>query len=206
MHSYSTNSPIPPKHIAYLMLAAVIVSGVVGTVVQYANTQFGWTLGGISAMALFSGLYFLFDRVIWKYRWVQRILLVPDLNGTWHCQGKTLYKGGAPKEYLWTATINIRQSWSRITIVQGTAQSGSQSIAASIYQEPGNGYRLIYHYDNKPKLGERELGRHCGLCNLLFTEAGDSAVGEYFTDKDRMTSGTMTLTRGGLTDEATRTA
>lgn len=203
MHPYSTNSPAPPKHIAYMMLAAVALSSAIGLVVQYANTTRGWALGSVSAMGVFTVLYLLFDRVVWKWRWARRILLVPDLNGTWRCDGKTLFKNGAPNEAEWSGTVTIRQSWSRIRIVLTTGKSASHSIAASIFQEAGSGFRLIYHYDNKPGLGELELARHCGLCNLLFDETVVSATGEYFTDKDRMTAGTMNLTRTGANHAAT---
>lgn len=197
MHPYATNSPAPPKHIAYMMLASVALSAGVGIVVKHANASLGWTLGSASAMTVFSVLYFAFDRAVWRWRWARRILLVPDLTGTWQCEGRTLFKDGAANEIPWTGTVTIRQSWSRIRIVLKTGQSTSESIAASVFQEPGTGYRLIYHYDNKPGLGEKELGRHCGLCNLLFDENAEAATGEYFTDKDRMTAGTMKLTREG---------
>lgn len=203
MHPYSTNSPATPKLIAYIMLAAVVLSGVVGILVNYANTRFGWPIGSLSAMTLFTALYFLFDRVAWRWKWARSILLVPDLNGTWDCQGKTLFKSGQPQEFVWTAKVTIKQSWSRITVCLKTAQSASHSIAASLYREPGSGYRLIYHYDNRPAMTEMHLSRHCGLCNLLFSELVDRATGEYFTDKDRMTAGTMQLSREGAIHEQT---
>jgi len=204
MHPYSTNSPAPPKHIAYMMLAAIALSALAGSIVKYANTRWGWALGGISAMTLFTALYFAFEHAAWKWPIARHFLLVPDLNGVWRCEGKTLFKNGAPQEYTWSARITIRQSWSKITVITKTAQSSSQSIAASVFREPGNGFRLIYHYDNKPDLGERDLARHCGLCNLLFREDIGGADGEYFTDKDRMTAGTMRLTREGATNEQAR--
>jgi hypothetical protein len=189
-----------------MMLVAIALSSAAGVVVKHANSNLGWTLGGISAMSVFTLVYLLFDRVVWKWRWARKILLVPDLNGSWRCDGKTLFRHGTPLEAEWSGTVTIRQSWSRIRIVLTTGQSASQSIAASIFQEAGSGFRLIYHYDNKPGLGERELARHCGLCNLLFDENVESATGEYFTDKDRMTAGTMKLTRGGSDNAATRSA
>ncbi|MBK9187364.1 MAG: hypothetical protein IPM33_00245 [Phycisphaerales bacterium] len=189
-----------------MMLAAVALSSGVGLLVKHANLTYGWTLGGVSAMSVFSFLYLLFDRVLWRWRWARRFLLVPDLTGTWRCDGKTLFKDGVVHDADWSGTMTIRQSWSRIRIVLTTGKSSSQSIAASVFQEAGSGFRLIYHYDNKPGLGERELARHCGLCNLLFNENLDSASGEYFTDKDRMTAGTMKLTRGGSDNAATGSA
>jgi len=196
MHPYATNSPAPPKHIAYMMLASVALSAGAGVLINHANASLGWTLGSVSAMTVFSILYFVFDRAVWRWRWARRILLVPDLTCTWQCEGRTVFKDGVSHEIPWTGTLTIRQSWSRIRIILKTSQSSSESIAASVYQEPGSGFRVIYHYDNKPALGDQGLGRHCGLCNLLFDENVETASGEYFTDKDRMTAGTMKLTKG----------
>jgi hypothetical protein len=109
----------------------------------------------------------------------------------------TIRKNGQEVNYPWSGTLTVRQSWSRVTILLKTVQSTSASVAASIYQEPGNGYRLIYYYDNQPGVAEKEISRHSGLCRLVFNENVDSASGDYFSDKDRMTVGTMRLHREG---------
>jgi hypothetical protein len=127
------------------------------------------------------------------------MLLVPNLNGTWACEGKTVSRAGTPVDDPWTGTVTIRQSWTKIVVTLTTGQSTSRSIAASLYDEPSSGYRLIYHYDNRPGVAERDLGRHTGLCSLLFDEHSHSASGDYFSDKDRMTVGTIQLQRKGKT-------
>lgn len=197
MHPYSTNSPIPPKHIAMLMLAAVMISAAIGAAAQAVNARWGWALGGVSSMTLFGVLHFFFDRVAWKWRWLRRILLVPDLNGEWACEGRTAWKNGKPESFEWNAGVTVRQSWSKITIVLRTTQSASESIAASLYCVPGQGYRLIYHYENKPRVDQPDIARHSGLCDLLIAENAESAEGEYFTGKDRVTAGAMRLKRKG---------
>lgn len=195
MHPYSTNSPAPPKHIAYMMLAAVAVSAGIGILVRHINAGLGWALGGVSAISVFSLIYLGFDRIAWRWPWARRVLLVPDLNGSWRCEGKTLFTGGSSVEHVWEGTLTIWQSWSRVSVVLKTAQSASRSVAASVYHEPGSGYRLIYHYDNRPAMAENGLQRHCGLCNLLFEDGCDAARGEYFTDQDRMSAGELRIRR-----------
>jgi hypothetical protein len=197
MHPYSTNTPIHPRLLAALAILCVTLSGVVAYLISLLNKFAGLGLGGVSAMTLFGGFYWLFDKHLWKHQRLARHLLVPNLNGSWSVAGKRITLDGSPEPLEWTATIRIEQSWSRIVVVQSRGQSGSASIAASLYHSPGMGYRLIYHYDNTPK-GDEDLGRHFGLCDLCFDEDLQRAEGTYFTDRDRQTTGTMILARQGV--------
>lgn len=196
MHPYSTNSPGNPKLIAVLAIVASAVSAGIGALTNQIHDSWGWTIGGVSTLSCFGVLYLVFDRFLWRWRAVRTVLLVPDLNGAWECRGKTILKGGDSQDLAWSATLTIRQSWSRMVVVMTTEQSTSRSIAASLYQEPGSGYRLIYHYENRPRADEAALQRHSGQCDLVFTDDTASASGEYFTGQGRLTVGTMHLTRG----------
>ena len=197
MHPYSTDSPANPKLLAYLAFAAVALSAAAGALLASLNSTLGWHLSGVSSMACFGLLYLLLDRWLWRRAWIRRVLLVPDLNGTWKCAGATVSQAGQATNRAWTGTLRIRQAWSRISVVLSTEQSRSHSIAASIYRDPAGGYRLIYHYENEPSPAEHDLARHSGLCRIVFDEKVTEAAGTYFTDRDRMTVGTMKFTRGG---------
>lgn len=195
MHPYSTNSPANPKLYGYLMLAAVAASTLVGYLLTKLNDFTGWSFGGASAMACFIALHFVFNTFLWKKAWIRRWLLVPDLNGEWECQGMTTTRDGNAVNASWNGIVTITQSWSQMTVQLKTFQSDSHSIASSLYREEGNGFRLIYHYENKPQPGQAGLNRHSGLCDLLFMEDSVSASGEYFTGEGRLTVGTMKLKR-----------
>jgi hypothetical protein len=196
MHPYSTNSPGNPKLIGVLAIVASSVSAGVGALANQIHNSWGWTIGGVSTLTCFGILHLVFDRFLWRRKIARKFLLVPDLNGTWECRGKTILKSGTAQDLTWSGTVTIRQSWSRLVVVLKSGQSTSRSIAASLYQEPGTGYRLIYHYDNRPKADEATLLRHSGQCDLVFSDDTESASGEYFTGQGRMTLGTMQLTRG----------
>lgn len=195
MHPYSTDSPAKHTLLFFIAIVAIAVAGVVGWLTDFVNQFTGLTVGGASALTCFAILYALFDKFCWRWRLVRRFLLVPDLNGTWACSARTSMKNAEPVDWPWEATITIRQSWSRIIIRLKTSQSESASIGASLDRRPGQGYRLVYHYDNSPSTSQHELHRHSGLCDLVFSDDGASAEGEYFTGKDRFTAGTMTLKR-----------
>lgn len=195
MHPYSTNCPWTSRLTASIALIAAVVSAAIGFLLDQLNNAVGWSLTGFSALACFRGLFWFFDHYAWRWSLARRVLLVPDLNGVWACNGRTLVRQGETVSFDWTATVTIRQSWSRMVVRIKTAQSESHSIAASLYQEPGRGFRLIYHYENKPSATESGLQRHSGQCDLVFAEDARSATGEYFTGQGRLTVGTMTLTR-----------
>jgi len=196
MHTYASNSPFQLRLMVWLAGLAAAISIGVGWLTSWARASWGFNVGGVSAMTAFAALYFVFDRWMWKLKHLRKWLLIPDLNGTWKCAGRTINPNDGSVTYNWTAEIRICQSWSRISVVLKTPQSSSRSISASVHHFPGEGFRLIYDYDNTPRTDQVPLKRHTGQCDLMFSEDLSTAEGKYFTDADRLTTGTMTLTRG----------
>jgi hypothetical protein len=199
MHAYATNFPWHPRLLLGMALLAIGISSAIGWVCAQVEGWWGIPVGGISSIAVFSILYFAFDRYLWRLQILRRFLLIPDLNGEWEVTARTVGKRGECVDWPWTGTITVAQSWSKICIALKTSQSASTSIAASLYREPPHGYRLIYHYDNKPNADQQEIHRHCGLCDILFDDGASEGSGQYFTDKDRLTAGRMALKKKGPT-------
>jgi hypothetical protein len=159
------------------------------------NKWLGLALAGPSALMVFKGMWWLFDNHVWRWKSARHLLLVPDLNGKWKVTGKTISKNGQPTPIDWAATITIVQSWTKMRVRLTTKSSGSRSVGATLERDAGVGYWLMYPYENDPLPGEQELKRHRGFARLLFDEETRSAQGEYFTDKDRVTHGSMELQR-----------
>ena len=166
-----------------------------GYLSEWMRGYWGASFGGISSMAVFGIMWFVFNHWLWRRPFARRFLLVPDLNGEWECRGKTIKKDAERIDWPWNGNITIKQSWTKIMIRLQASQSGSKSIAASLYHEGDGRYRMIYHYENEPKVSETELRRHSGLTVLLFDSQAESAEGRYFTDGDRLTVGEMHLQR-----------
>jgi hypothetical protein len=162
------------------------------------ETWIGLTMGGLSSMSVFMGLHWLLDSFLWKIKLLRRILLVPDLNGTWTVKGIITH---APNRELigreWHADLEITQSWSAISIFLKTNQSRSRSDSASITHAAGEGFILAFHYGNRPGINEPNLQQHAGTCRLSFDIEGRSGEGIYFNDHNRQTAGSMTLKRKG---------
>lgn len=150
----------------------------------------------LSAAVIYTVLYWLFDRHVWKWAPFCKLLKVPNLAGEWVCDGQTIN----PDKTLgqtWTARVTIVQSWDRIRIRLKTQQSGSNSIAAALLHDEAEGYRLMYNYRNEPNIDQPELKGHRGFADLTFNRELTRADGEYFNGHGRFTFGTMRLTRKG---------
>jgi hypothetical protein len=148
----------------------------------------------LTAGLIYTGLYWLFDKHVWKLPRLSRLLRVPNLSGNWLCRGQTLKPDGSP-EREWTAEVAIVQSWDRIRVRLKSAQSTSNSIAAALIFDEADGYRLLYNYRNEPLIGQPQLAGHRGSAELLFSEDLQTAKGEYFNGHGRYTFGTMQLAR-----------
>jgi len=185
--------------LAFIAIAAApILQSFAERIATYLEISARW--GSAPAVAvpvfgIFVGLYMLFDRYLWKLGWVRKLLLIPDLNGAWECNGHTVLKNGEEVDIHWNGVISVTQSWSKILIHLRTSQSESKSISGSLYHDNGVGFRLLYQYDNRPNADETDLLNHSGSVELLFNESATEASGSYFTDRHRTTVGTMSLTK-----------
>jgi hypothetical protein len=174
--------------IVFLVLSAFDLAQSFGLNVNLPPTA----LSLVGAGAVYGGLYWLFDRFAWRIAALGRLLKVPDLSGRWICEGQPLETDqGKP----WNGRVTIVQSWDKLRIHLETSQSSSDSVAAALQHDAAVGYRLMYHYRNRPRVGEASLAPHHGFAELTFSPDERSAKGDYFNGRGRNTFGTMTLKR-----------
>lgn len=188
MHTYSMRDCCRERYIFYIALAALAVLAIFKQAAGFVGVAVS-----ITAFSVFGGLYFTFDRWVWKLDWIGKLFGVPDLSGTWEVTGHT--DGADRIERDWTATLVIEQTWSHIAISIETDGSRSRSTMASIERDPGHGYRLIYGYQNSRKDVERELQSHTGTCEAVISADLQTAEATYFNDHQRRTVGTMSWRR-----------
>lgn len=150
-----------------------------------------WPLTG---GAVFAVLFAIFEKIIWRKKWLNWFVGVPDLAGVWQVEGQSFDEKEKPT-YQWQAEITISQSYEKLSIHLKTESSSSQSVTAAILPEGDTGFRLIYSYRNAPRPGNAELNRHLGHCELLFNKKLTQAEGDYFNSSGRTTHGTMKLER-----------
>ncbi len=188
MHTYSMRGCSRERYVFYLALAAITFVAIMRQAAGYIGVAIS-----VTAFGVFAGLFFVFDRWIWKLPKVGSLLGTPDLSGVWKIDGKTDGADGVARD--WSGTLIIEQTWSNIAISIETGQSRSRSTMASLERDPGFGYRLIYGYANSRKDVDGELRSHNGTCEAIITEDLQSADAAYFNDHQRRTVGTMKWTR-----------
>jgi len=154
-----------------------------------------WTLplSSVSVFLVFGAVFWVFNEHLWKCKYIRNILLMPDLNGTWECTGSTKIKNGETANYNWTAELTITQSWSKISVRLKTKDSVSHSTAASITRLEGQGFKVLYHYQNSPTAIADNLNKHDGASEIIFDTNCSTGSGHYFTDRHRSTVGKMDL-------------
>ena len=178
---------------------AAAVSALAGLIVALV-VDFGFEvprllLWPVTAGSIYLLLYAVFDRWIWRIPQLSRWLRVPDLSGSWICQGQSLHASDGRTLVTWEGEIEIAQSWDKIQIRLRTRQSVSKSLSAALLYDSTDGYRVLYNYRNEPGIGESGLNAHRGCAELLFHSDLTAATGEYFNGHGRYTYGTLTLTR-----------
>lgn len=148
----------------------------------------------VGAGAVFGALYWIFNRFAWRWPLIKAAVKVPNIAGEWKCKGTTINPDGSVA-YEWRGTVKIYQRWDKIRVRMSTPQSGSNSVAAALVCDDADGYRLLYHYRNDPKIEEVALKSHVGFCDINFATDLKTADGEYFNGRGRNTFGSMHLTR-----------
>jgi SMODS-associating 2TM, beta-strand rich effector domain len=148
----------------------------------------------LSAGAVWAVIYAIFNTTVWRWPFISQLMKVPNLSGEWIVDGQTVDHDQNPT-FKWSGTLTIVQTWEKIRVCLKTAQSSSTSLSASVFYEPGEGYRLTYNYRNDPKADQKELRTHVGFADLVFNTDLNAALGDYFNNKGRVTQGVMRLTK-----------
>ena len=199
MHEYCVIGHPREKIIYWLAFISIVFAPLVSNLIHillndYLSITWKLTLSGV---VIFSILYIIFNKYLWKIKYFSKLFRFPDLNGEWECIGKS-YNPKINKNYDWNGTVKIVQTWDKISITLKTSNSTSQSMSSigGIKHLPGIGYRLAYNYENSPHISTTELAKHEGYCSLDISEELNSANGYYFNNaKDRQTFGEMKLKR-----------
>src|SRR5216684_3884722 len=198
MHAHSTHSV--ERRVVPLLLAllAIALAWTSSKFLSAAHLSIPWWVDAPSSMAFYGALYALFDRHLWRNRFVQKLGLVriPNLTGRWRGYLITSFDGHAKRHDL---MIHIFQSWTQITVYLTTPMSVSRSCAAVIQVDDPEGVSLVYQYQNQPLANAmRTMHMHCGTAMLRISDGG-CLVGDYYAGRDRRTFGRICCKRVTLT-------
>ncbi len=137
------------------------------------------------AVGITTVLMTLFNTIIWKWKWVSKIVDMPVLakkyTGTFVSDWQ-----GENKQY--DCSLDIKQSFLNVSIIFKTGESRSYSVLSSIETQDDR-KRIVYIYQNEPRaeLADRSA-IHKGTAELWIEESGE-LTGNYYTG--RKTRGSM---------------
>ena len=147
-----------------------------------------------SGFLLFGLILKVFDRWTWKWAPIRLFfgLDTPDLTGSWEGTLTSSFDNHAVKH---KALLDIKQSWSRISIKATFEKSKSQSTTAAIVTTGMASPVLIYGFTNRPDADSKlSMHTHSGTAELYFENKG-ALLGGYFTSRDRQNNGGLTFHR-----------
>ena len=137
------------------------------------------------AIGITTALMTLFNTVIWKWKWISKIVDMPVLAKKYIGRFVSDWQG-ENKQY--DGSLDIKQSFLNVSIVFKTGESRSFSVLSSIETE-GDRKKIVYIYQNEPRaeLADRSA-IHKGTAELWIEENGELS-GNYYTS--RKTRGSM---------------
>ncbi len=197
MHKYSTDSSEQKTIPFFIAVVAIAASFLISKIFDYFGFVPPWWLSlPVDTMGLYGAFYWLFDHVIWKWKWIHvlRISHIPNLSGKWHGSVRSVKTDNkpvnAPSEV--SIEITIKQTWTEILIIANTAQSKSHSISGNLVVTDDK--ILSYEYINEPVAGSTEtMHAHRGTAYLIPDIALTNLTGEYYSGRDRQSIGQIVV-------------
>lgn len=196
MHDYAVFGHDRAAIGRWLGFIAIILAGGISQLLAWANNLTGidvFAKATITTGVVYFFLHWLFNKWVWKLPYIE----IPDLNGTWQLQGKTLDENGETK-FDWSGTLGIEQNWKTISIHLKTENSQSDSYTATISKRhgPTGGWLLSYSYRNEPEVEQiHDLSSHKGFCEIEIDNELKVGKASYFNSKGRRTFGIMNLVK-----------
>jgi hypothetical protein len=202
-HEYALLDGVNRSNIGRILaiLASLVSGAIVSLLILLVNyveslglIQFPQVLAvPVTAGLVYLAIYAIFRDYAWKWPKVNGWLQIPDLSGTWACEGVAL-NSRADVDPAWVGTITITQDWDKIRVSLQTGSSKSESISAALQFDEHHGCHLLYTYKNEPKADSPlEMQYHRGAVQLTFSADLSTAEGDYFNGRGRYTFGTMKL-------------
>lgn len=149
----------------------------------------------IGVLGAYGVLYKAFDERLWRWQGFRRLSVVdvPDLNGRWIGGVKSSHDGDGAEV---KAALEIRQSFTKISVAMYFPKSRSSSIVAGFSRELDGPTALHYEYQNTPVADATDtMHIHQGTASLRFIKASRHLDGSYYNwgRDDRGHVGTMTF-------------
>ncbi len=188
IHPYSSNIGRKKVYMLIGILSAVLtplLSDLTNRL-TFLNFAEPWIDISMSFALLFSSIFYVYDRVIWR-RLPIGIIGIPsiaDMNGVYEGELVSSYDKSTPVP----VEIEVRQTWTKIQIRMATAKKQSQSYSyMASYFDIGSGRSVLsYSYTNKPfnAIADLDMQQHEGTVSIEIDSDGNVS-GTYFNARQR---------------------
>lgn len=198
MHSYSIDDNKIRMWIITKFILGIVITICIGAGVLNYDLHKTVSLIMKYTPIIFLGIYFVFDRYLWKIPIIAQYHKVPYLAGEWRGGYQSRrYDENEKKLINKNGEVNfvIKQTWSKIAIISHHDESNSDSVLAGIFVNEISEPILRYEYKNQPKSLDIRLGIHYGCSNLRYKKENDTLEGDYFNDINRRTQGNVVYKR-----------
>jgi hypothetical protein len=194
MHGYSTDSNERRVVPFFLAALAIALAWLLSRLLAATHFSVPWWVDAPSSMGLYGALYTLFDKHLWRSRFIRKLGLVrvPNLTGRWRGFLTSSFDAHVKQREV---KVQISQTWTQISIALSTATSQSRSCVAAIQVADPDCITLIYQYENHPQASAlRNMHMHFGTAMLRISNSS-FLVGDYYAGPDRGTFGRIACSR-----------
>jgi SMODS-associating 2TM, beta-strand rich effector domain len=191
---------MPPKTVlqvvAFLVAAAFAVFAATR---GHAPASVAEWLAPVAPAVTVAGVgLWVFDRYLWRWRGVSRLVGRPVLHGTWHGQLASSWVDPDTKTRIPSdpdVFLVVRQRYWQVVVRLLTKESSSASMLADLTRQDDGVHQLVYVYANTPRPEVRHRSAlHYGAVVLTAPlDPKEGLEGEYFTG--RSTTGELRFQR-----------
>lgn len=180
-----------PSTVALRVVALVVVATIAVLTLLHGHPPQSFTewLAPVGpAVAVASGLLWVFDRFAWRWPGLRKLVGRPILHGTWHGELASRWVNpttGQRVPPVPDVFLVVRQRFWHVTARLLTRESSSTSVLAEFKRADDGVCQLIYLYINTPRPGVRDhSAMHSGAVFLSAPKNRDDGLeGEYFTGR-----------------------
>ena len=216
MNTYELKSDIRQKVTITIAIVSLLLGNILFNLCNYLTPYLASLLPSVTAffsqweyLGVFSSqitvgtvfvlINWLFDKHLWRIPWIDKLLGVPDLNGS--CEGvleSSFKENGVNKKV--DMKLEIEQSWNRMKCTSIFPASKSYSDLVCLDSEGSQGIMLKFTYTNHSEDLATGLTQFAGYNELRLNDA-NTLSGTYYTKRDPATKGTILLVRREPNDE-----
>jgi hypothetical protein len=167
---------------------------------QASNVSEYFKIIAPSGLMIFVAVIALFDRYIWKWRYINSLVGIPVLEGIWEGVLKREAANGNIVERK--VDLIITQNWRKMSLVFSGENSVSQAQLITLYNENKNYVNVKWVYFASDKSGKENANLYGeGTTDLALSISNDkkTLVGSYYSSK--LKKGRISLEYKGKSNE-----